>query len=72
MAFLNAPTKGMFKSGTIISRTKVNGSACFAEELTQKTVIGVLNAFQANQAKTGEMQNKPLNCSAVAKSQGKR
>ena len=68
MVFLNALTKGMFNSGTTVSRTKVNGFACFAEGLTQKIVIGVLNAFQAEQAKTGKMQ-KPLNCSAVAKSQ---
>jgi len=68
MAFLNALTKGMFNSGTIHSRTKVNGSACFAEGLTQKIVIGALNAFQADQAKTGKMQ-KLLNCSVVVKSQ---
>ena len=68
MVFLNALTKGMFNSGTTRSRTKVNGSACFAEGLTQKKVAGVPNVFQADQAKTGKMQ-KPLNCSAVVKSQ---
>ncbi len=46
MVFLNALTKAIFNLGTTRSRTKVNGSVCFAEGSIKKTVTSALNAFQ--------------------------